>query len=169
MSHIEWSPQRMPMPRACQTVLCATSPIDISTMEIPVIAVAVTSLCVSIPIEPCMTIPSRPPTTVQWSTTFIPWISPYETSIPCPSATPRMSTLQCFTTTDECRMWMPSSFARTTVTWSSVTLRTPSTEIPYSPPTTLTWLIVTSRWRTTIPPRTTAPGSPTSRSHRSTY
>ena len=32
--HIEWSPQRMPMPFASRTVLCMTPPIDISVIEI---------------------------------------------------------------------------------------------------------------------------------------
>ena len=67
---------------------------------------------------------------------------------------------------DALRTWMPSSFAPDTETPSSFVPLKPSTVIPFSPPTTETFLIVTSRARTTMPPRTTAPGSPTSTSRR---
>ena len=53
-----------------------------------------------------------------------------------------------------------------TRTPSSLTLRARSTSIPFSPPTTVRFLITTPEARTTMPPRTTAPGLPTSVSSR---
>ena len=61
---------------------------------------------------------------------------------------------------------MPSSFAPDTDTPSSTVPWTLSTVIPFSPPTTETFFTVTPLARTTMPPRTTAPGSPTSTSRR---
>ena len=77
-----------------------------------------------------------------------------------------MSTLQCVILIASPRTWMPSSCGRTTLTWSSTTPRMPSTVMPLTPPTTVTWLISTFLCATTMPPRTIAPGSPTSFSRR---
>src|SRR6266545_2049117 len=88
-------------------------------------------------------------------------------SIPCAQGFSPESMLQLRISTLLRRTWMPSSCAAETNTRSSRTFRASSTSIPFTPPTTATLRIVTSLARTTMPPRTTAPGSPTSVSRSS--
>ena len=68
--------------------------------------------------------------------------------------------------TCEKRTWIPSIVAPRTRTFSSLTRRALSTSIPFSPPTTVRFLITTPEARTTMPPRTTVPGLPTRISSR---
>src|SRR4051794_4604447 len=165
--HIERSPQYSPTPTASRTALWEAMPIDISSTEIAWLVVRLTLLPMMSVAEECVVMPCCPPTTVQPSTMLIPRSMLKEMSMPWPWLFPSMSTVQLRITTPARRTWMPSSFAPCTVTPSITVPRTPSTEIPFSPPTTVTLRICTSSCATTIPPRTTAPGSPCSTSRRS--
>ena len=139
ISHMEWSPHRMPMPRASRHRVVQTEPIDISAIEIPSSSLRSTWLCMSIPIEPCMTMPSRPPMTVQRSTTLLALNQPVRDVDPLALRTPSMSTVQCARSHGRVPDVDPVELrARETDTWSSTTLRTPRTAIPYAPPTTRT-------------------------------
>ncbi len=80
-------------------------------------------------------------------------------SIPCANG-PAETTAQSLIITCPKRTWMPSSCAPTTRTLSIFTRRALSTSIPFTPPSTVRFRISTPEARTTIPPRTTAPGLP---------
>ena len=72
ISHSEWSPQYTPTPRAPVTVFFDTSPIDISLIVIPRRRVPWTWFPITMTIDECVTMPSRPPETSQSSTALMP-------------------------------------------------------------------------------------------------
>ena len=136
--HIERSPQYKPTPSALRIALWEAMPIDISSTAIAWPVVRLTLFSMMSVAEEWVVIPCCPPTAVQPSTMLIPLSMLNEMSMPWPSRLPSMSTVQSRMTTPARRTWIPSSFAPCTVTPSITVPRTPSTVIPFSPPTTVT-------------------------------
>ena len=85
-----------------------------------------------------------------------------EMSMPCAPATVGESISQSRIVSELRRALMPSIVAPPTRTPSSTTSSLSRTSIPIAPPKTVTSLMVTPSASMRMPPRTTAPGSPTS-------
>ena len=157
--HIEWSSQRMPTPSAALTSLPLAMSIDISPSEIPRSVVSRMWFDITSTADEWVTIPSRTPAIVQCDTMLIARPIEYEMSTPCTHGPDGSAIVQLSIMIPASRTWIASTVTCSTRTWSSMTCDACSTSMPFSPPTTVTWRIVTLFERTTMPPSTVPPVS----------